>query len=259
MDPSYSFHTYIPFRRIREDLGGITALSLQPEIRISAEDLDGLRMKDVENLAREMGDSVATTLHAPYRDLSPGAFDRKIRAGTRERLEELLEVAGELRARSVVCHLGFDPRQHRKQADAWVDHSLETWLALGRVAEAAGTRIFLENVYEDSPALHERLLAQLPEAVFGVCFDVGHCNVYSQDSARVWFEKIGSRIHELHIHDNDGTDDQHRSLGQGKIDFNRLLKDDLPLLNRPMLTLEVMERQAVEESLKIVKTALGLA
>ncbi|MBI2060064.1 MAG: sugar phosphate isomerase/epimerase [Nitrospirae bacterium] len=256
MEP-YSYHAYIPFSRLRQDLEFLTPHAVQPEVRLNAEDLDSLKMKDVEKLARELPQSLHVTVHAPYRDLSPGAFDRRVRTATRERLEELLEVAEVLRARSVVCHLGYEPKQHHRHTDEWLQNSVETWSHLAETAQNAGIRIALENVYEDSPVLHQKLLELLKDDSMGICIDVGHANLYSKVSVRNWFDALKDHIIELHLHDNDGTEDQHLPLGRGKIDFEKILKEDLPLVGRPLLTLELVERDAIPESLSRIKQALG--
>lgn len=254
---SFSYHAYVPFNRLKQDLEFLAPHSVHPEIRLAAEDLDSLKMKDVEKLAREIPASLHVTVHAPYRDLSPGAFDRRVRTATRERLEELLEVAEVLKARSVVCHLGYEPKQHHRHTDEWLQNSVETWSHLAETARNAGVRIALENVYEDTPVLHQKLLALLKDDSVGICIDVGHSHIYSKVPVRDWFNTLKDHIIELHLHDNDGSEDQHLPLGKGKIDFAKILKEDLPLLAKPMLTLELVDRDALPDSLSQIKQALG--
>ena len=66
----------------------------------------------------------------------------------------------------------------------------------------------------------ERMLDGLE---MGMCFDIGHANTTGQIGAMLALE---ARFVNMHVHDNDGTGDQHLGLGYGNIDFSvlRLLK-----------------------------------
>lgn len=54
-----------------------------------------------------------------------------------------------------------------------------------------------------------------------VCLDVGHANVMGEDLYETCVS-YGEKLACLHIHDNDGTKDQHRMPFHGTIDFKRL-------------------------------------
>ena len=55
-----------------------------------------------------------------------------------------------------------------------------------------------------------------------VLIDVGHASANGWDIPRL-LEDLKDRIRGFHIHNNDGVHDQHRRLGDGTIDFHRLL------------------------------------
>jgi sugar phosphate isomerase/epimerase len=46
------------------------------------------------------------------------------------------------------------------------------------------------------------------EKCFGFCLDTGHLLMLGQDHC-YWIEKLGKRLESLHIHDNDGVNDDH--------------------------------------------------
>jgi len=60
-----------------------------------------------------------------------------------------------------------------------------------------------------------------------VLIDVGHANANGWDIPRL-LEDLKDRIRGFHLHNNDSVHDQHRRLGEGTIDFYRLL----PLIRR---------------------------
>ena len=56
----------------------------------------------------------------------------------------------------------------------------------------------------------------------GICFDSGHCHAHFNDDLD--FAKFKDRIFAIHLHDNDGTDDQHLLPFDGTIDWDELIK-----------------------------------
>ena len=56
-----------------------------------------------------------------------------------------------------------------------------------------------------------------------LCFDAGHFNLFSKITLSELLDKTGRYIYELHLHDNDGTSDDHYAIGDGNIDFEAIL------------------------------------
>lgn len=87
-------------------------------------------------------------------------------------------------------------------------------------------RICLENLFHKIALNADELLymlSPLDPDHFGICLDTGHLNLTVKNQAE-FIEKAGSRLHALHIADNDGSYDQHKmpfSSGNhlGAIDF----------------------------------------
>lgn len=75
--------------------------------------------------------------------------------------------------------------------------------------------IFIENTYEDID-FQERLLNRI-DPLIGFVLDIGHVKVHSKVENEKWIELMkkefdkGRQLH-FHIHDNDGTYDQHKLL-----------------------------------------------
>jgi sugar phosphate isomerase/epimerase len=89
------------------------------------------------------------------------------------------------------------------------------------VAEESDIRLALEN-------LPPGYLGHTPEEIFAliegasiksicVCFDSGHANLSGHFGE--YAEKLLPYAVTTHIHDNDGTEDQHRFPGEGNIDW----------------------------------------
>jgi sugar phosphate isomerase/epimerase len=56
---------------------------------------------------------------------------------------------------------------------------------------------------------------------FGVCFDTGHCNLFSRVRLEDWMAALNPYIVEIHLHDNDRTSDQHLPVSEGTFDFGK--------------------------------------
>lgn len=72
-------------------------------------------------------------------------------------------------------------------------------------AQELGMRILTEN---NSVRRHlDFIYDEIDMQNVGLCFDVGHCHAHFGDELD--WKKFQGRIFELHLHDNDGSDDQH--------------------------------------------------
>jgi sugar phosphate isomerase/epimerase len=100
------------------------------------------------------------------------------------------------------------------------------------------------------------LIEKINHPDFGFCFDTGHFNLFSTVPMEQWFEALGSRLVEVHLHDNDGTADAHQALGQGTIDFDKffgLMSTRAPM---PVFTIEAHDKNDIETSLERVQALI---
>lgn len=73
------------------------------------------------------------------------------------------------------------------------------------------------NPYEAADMI-DRLNAQAGREVFGFLLDVGHLQLVNKN-LRTFIPVIGKRLKALHLHDNDGSDDQHMAPLTGKVNW----------------------------------------
>ncbi len=104
--------------------------------------------------------------------------------------------------------------------------NLEKLLQLQAFIKPMRIRICLENLNR-SFQTSEKLLTvirKLDEDCFGVCLDTGHLNMNGEAQAD-FIRNIGSRLHALHIADNEGKSDQHMMpYGRGNVDFETVVR-----------------------------------
>ena len=127
-----------------------------------------------------------------------------------------------------------------------------------RYAEDAGVKIAFENI--DHPQCLLQTMAHFPDKHVGFCYDSGHeaCRGYGYE----FLPLVGDRLICTHIHDNDGIDDQHLIPFDGKIDWQRVMRQLKDCHYEGPLTLElrygkfyegIPEMEFLQKSLDAVK------
>ncbi len=163
------------------------------------------------------------TFHAPYVDIAPLVTDPFIKEAVVRRMEWSFDSARELNAEGVIVHLCTPLRKIDHNLDLWIERQLEFWKPFVDRVEKEETCLYLENSYEPDPAFLAFLCDRLDSDRVKICFDVGHVDILSGGSVNEWLAAAGDRISYLHLHNNDGHEDLHASLGDGRLDFRTLL------------------------------------
>jgi sugar phosphate isomerase/epimerase len=250
-------HVHLPYARLSRELPFLLDHRLPAEVAFSGPDLDGLDPSLLGSAARQLAAAgLAVTVHAPFHDLNPGALEPLVQAATRRRLRQTLAAAGELGARLIVCHPGYEFWKYGGRDHLWLEQSLLFWPPLLVEAQRMGIVLALENIFDRRPAPLCDLLAALDSPWLGHCFDVGHWRLFSQTPLPEWFSALGPRLVHLHLHDNRGERDDHLPVGEGDIDFAALFSLIRALPTVPSMTLEAHDPQSVLRSLAAVTAYL---
>jgi sugar phosphate isomerase/epimerase len=231
---------HVPFHRLREDLlPMVIREGINPEISFNHLDLDRFDQTDFRKIADRLADAgLSVTFHAPFLDLRPGAIEPRIRQVTVERLRRVFELIPWFQPRSIVCHPSFDEKYYISCEKQWLENSLETWQFLLGYVRGTGTIIAMENVYERGPHQILPLLDALDSPHVRFCFDTGHANAFGSASYKEWLGMLGSRLGEIHIHDNNGATDEHLPVGEGNFPFREFLETVRERNLDPILTVE---------------------
>lgn len=167
----------------------------------------------------------ASAVHAPFSasDENLAAPDESDRIRAVEKTRECIIAAARLGASVVVVHPGVNMGEN-PDVPGMIARSVESIRHLATAAEANGVRIAVESL---PPSYLGGRIDQLREIVdgvesdaVGVCLDTGHAHL-GGDVAE-WIHALGRRIIAIHMHDNDGTGDQHLPPGEGSIDWPRV-------------------------------------
>ncbi len=246
-------HVHIPYPKLKDFFELIRLRRYDLEIYLSAAVLDQIEKHDLEKLLERLDWNPKLTLHAPFMDLNPGAVDPMVRSVTQVRFRQLLNVAAILKPRAVVFHAAYDRWRYSGRKDVWLDYSIDTWRKVMETASKIGLRVAVENVFDEDPDALQMLIESVADPNFGFCFDTGHFNLFSRVPMERWFEALGPKLVEVHLHDNDGTADSHWAVGRGNIAFDKffgLVKDHAPV---PVFTVEAHDKDDIETSLDRVK------
>ncbi len=177
------------------------------------------------------------TTHSPDREIVPGHMDPRVAAEARESITAFLDFAEEIGLSRVISHTYPDQEAlEQRGMAAWVEQHGAFWreVLAGRTIE-----VCLENSWGHGP----ELLAAEVDAVdlpnVGACLDVGHAHLQGSSPQDRWVDVLGARIRHMHLHDNDGSSDQHLATGEGTIDWHELIAALRRNGLRPAATLEV--------------------
>lgn len=245
----------IPFHFLHDRyLPTVIKERINPEISFNYVAFDKFSIKDFKSVARSLlEEDLKITFHAPFMDLRPGAIDPSIRKATKERIKQVFDLAYFFKPVSVVCHPSFDKRYYISNENIWLENSVNTWEYFSQIADETGTIIALENVYESDPHNLRLLFDALSSPNICFCFDTGHFNVFSSVSLDDWISSLGSRIGQLHIHDNNGMLDEHLPAGNGTFPFSQLFAMIRKLNVNPIVTLEPHSEKHLFQSLENIK------
>ncbi len=152
-----------------------------------------------------------------------------------DEIKRALEIAEVAPFQYLIQHLGAPGEEYSDRA---IDMAFSSLEELSIFAHQRGVQILLENIPNGlSSAERLNYFLGITHLELGYVFDTGHANL--GEGVEHEFELMKERIRSLHVHDNDGKQDQHLfPLGGngGTIDWNKTMQllrsrgDQYPLL-----------------------------
>ncbi len=242
----------VPFKLVEANIERIAGLDVGVEVYAENNLLDELNISEAKELGKKLRDrGILCTAHAPFMDLSPGGYDKKIRAISRDKIKKAVEMARQLNAISIVCHPGYNKWFFDGNVQLWLDNSIETWSEVLNEAKG-GPAVLLENIFEEVPDTLIELFGCFKDKELYYCFDSGHFNLFSKVPLEAWLTPLKNRIREMHLHDNHGTSDEHLPIGRGTFPF-RELREFAKQLTGIIYTSEFHRESHAVESIKNLK------
>ncbi|NHZ48756.1 sugar phosphate isomerase/epimerase [Nitratidesulfovibrio liaohensis] len=241
-------HTFVnlPLSWVARDpawLDRFVADGLAPELGLDTFAVQELTPDWHRDTARRLAEAgLPCAVHLPFFDLHPGSLNNSVLTASRDTLRRAAELAALYAPRHMVGHAAFDHSQHGGDFDAWLERACGTWAAVLEVCDAL---VHIENTHERDPepvaALVDALTGRFGVRA-GICFDAGHWHSFARGAQRRdlrrWLDAFAPRLAHLHLHDNDGSDDQHLGLGTGSIPLDDLFGGLIARGLHPTATLE---------------------
>jgi sugar phosphate isomerase/epimerase len=162
------------------------------------------------------------SLHAPFADINIASPSKTILATSMNRLKKSMKYAHEMEANTWVFHPGAKTGISQFYPGAEWKQNTQSLTEIFKFSEEYGLNIALENL----PAKYYFLMSTPQEfsrfyketnLPIGIVLDLGHANLENQ--IKPFFNLLSDKIVHIHASDNDGTDDQHLGIGDGKIDY----------------------------------------
>lgn len=173
-------------------------------------------------------------VHAPYHNVMLAEINPRIRDASVQSIKDGIDFASQIGARIITIHLGSTTKSRLKHLCEIVRKALlNSIMTIIEYAEKYNLTVAIENVQSDVDSFWEEAFGKKAEEIIdilrevdakniGITFDVGHANTIGDP---VDFTiRLAPYIVNVHLHDNDGTRDQHLVIGEGKIDFRTILR-----------------------------------
>jgi sugar phosphate isomerase/epimerase len=164
------------------------------------------------------------SVHAPICDINVASIVDSVRKASVKETIETIKAASKLDIGIVTVHPGLSSMSVHGIEDRYIACAKESMRLLEGASHEYGVTVVIENMPEMYFFLG-RTASELNDIVdgtdLGICFDIGHANTTGQIEAMI--DTFGDRIQNIHIHDNDGKQDQHKTIGKGSIDFDNVL------------------------------------
>jgi len=179
---------------------------------------DGAAIEEMISLYRRNTPPCKSTLHGAFYDIVIGSTDGQIRAVSRQRIEQSVEICKRLGTRAVVFHTNTIANfRSRAYDELWLTENAAYYS--GVLRDNPMIDLYIENMFDQTPDLLKRLAERLSGYQnFGVCLDFAHACL-SQTGIAVWVETLARYIKHIHLNDCDGLEDSHLALGKGALDI----------------------------------------
>lgn len=178
---------------------------------------------DVEAAFRELAPSydLRYTAHAPISDINIASFNERVRTLALDLVGRTIEVAGRLGIDRVTVHPGLRMPMARWDDDKLRRLTIESAGRLARLGAEHGVTVCLENMAKNwvmtfqDPDWFEGVFGQDEHLVF--CYDVAHAHTNGPEAVARYTRDFVAVCGNVHVSDNDGTQDQHWVLGKGTV------------------------------------------
>ena len=161
-----------------------------------------------------------------------GSCHENVREGWVREAKDMIHAASELGITLLNFH--FYSRLGRvggteRSRETFLQNFTNSMTGLTQFAAENGVELMLENIPPgdghplESLACFSQVMSAVPALKFH--FDVAHAFIENRmKGVKEYLDNFNDRLVHIHIHDNHGKQDEHLPLGNGKIDFRKVVR-----------------------------------
>lgn len=195
-------------------------------------------------------------VHAPNIDTNLASVNPLLRRASKKTVLKTGIFAAELDAELLVSHVGRLSRDYpRKLVRKAMKNVIGSLRGINQVSNDLGMVFAIENDHKSS----DYVLAGYPEQInflvenvgCKLTFDIGHANTVGKIED---FTKLLDKfIVNVHLHDNNGREDEHLPIGKGSIDFVGLFRRMKDWRSEKPLIIECHSFAGLKESIDFMR------
>ena len=192
-------------------------------------------------------------VHAPIADLNIGSPSERMRAHSLEELLMLMQTCERLSIPMITIHPGSAVAYGDNVKSRVREATRLSMKIIDRAIDGMSLKVAIENMPPGTWSICYdvgELISMVEGTRIGICFDTGHAHVAGTIDG---FLRERERILNIHIHNNDGTSDQHLAMDKGTID----LKPIVGALSRKYRGNYIIEANNLREGIESKKILEG--
>jgi sugar phosphate isomerase/epimerase len=185
------------------------------------------RRKRIQTLAKRLGLQIC--VHSVANAVNVAWTNSRIREESLNQIKEAIEFTHDVGAELLTVHPGWKDLFGYRYPDEAYALAIEGHRELADAASTYGIRLGIENMpplwvsFGTTPEEIKAMIQAVNRDNLGLTLDVGHANILGANAIEEFVTTLNDKILLIHIHDNDGTRDQHKVIGEGTIDFRKLI------------------------------------
>ncbi len=188
---------------------------------------DSAAVKDAAFMVKRLG-LETYSFHAPYtKDIDLASPVKSERDYAREELLAAADAAAEFNARYLVVHPGPDKGLSTESTERFerLKSAAQTLNSVCEKCLEHGIVVVIENMLPNlfPGGVRELLwmLGAISYADIGTCFDTGHA--FLAGEVAHYLHRMSGHLRMVHADDNHGTADDHLGVGEGAIDWMKII------------------------------------
>jgi len=199
-------------------------------------------------------------VHAPNIDINLASVNPLLKGVAKKTVLKALSFAAEFDAELLVSHVGRLSRDHpQRLVRKAMKNVIDSLRRINQVSDDLGMVFTIENDHKSS----DYVLAGYPEQIdflienvgCKLTFDIGHANTIGKIED---FTKLLDKfIANVHLHDNNGREDEHLPIGKGSIDFIGVFKRMKDWRSKKPLIIECHSYTRLKESVDFMRQELS--